>query len=115
MEGSEVHSKRETHMSAPLSADGVLMKILPGADRKRSPGLYCYRVTYRTDRPDPGCVMTWEVSGGRTAYQIALERVTPGQLKWHCTCADSVYRGDRDERHVCKHVAGLLECIPLAA
>src|SRR5262245_9501781 len=102
-------------MIAPVSPDGVLMQILPGADRKRSPGLYCYRVTFRTDKPERGCVMTWEVSGGRITYQIALERVTPGQLKWHCTCADSVYRREQNENHICKHVAGLLECLPLAA
>jgi hypothetical protein len=103
-------------MIAPLSPDGMLMKILPGADRKRTPGLYCYRVTYRgTGSHEPGCVMTWEVSGGRTAYQIALERVTPGRLKWHCTCADSIYRGEQIENHLCKHVTGLLECLPLAA
>jgi hypothetical protein len=103
-------------MIAPFSPDGMLMKILPGADRKRSPGLYCYRVTYRNALgSESGCLMTWEVTGGRTAYQIALERITPGRMKWHCTCADSVYRRDVDPKHVCKHVTGLLECLPLAA
>ena len=34
-------------MIQTASQDGMLLKILPGADRKRSPGLYCYRVTYR--------------------------------------------------------------------
>jgi hypothetical protein len=103
-------------MITPFSPDGMLMKILPGAHRKRSPGLYCYRVTYRnSDGNGSGCVMTWEVTGGRTAYQLALERITPGQMKWHCTCADSVYRGDVDPNHLCKHVTGLLECLPLAA
>jgi hypothetical protein len=98
------------------SPEGILMKILPGADRKRSPGLYCYRVTYRHPAGiDSGCVMTWEVTGGRGAYQIALERVSPGSMKWHCTCADAVYRGEQDPNHVCKHVSGLLECLPLAA
>jgi hypothetical protein len=106
-----------THPPIPLhSPDGMLMKILPGADRKRSPGLYCYRVTYRNpDGQEPGCVMTWEVSGGRGPYQIALERLAPGRMKWHCTCADAVYRGEQDPNHVCKHVTGLLECLPLAA
>ena len=76
------------HPPVPLhTPDGMLMKILPGADRKRSPGLYCYRVTYRNpEGADPGCVMTWEVSGGRGPYQIALERLAPGRMKWHCTC-----------------------------
>jgi hypothetical protein len=103
-------------MNATIAPNNVLMKILPGADRKRSPGLYCYRVTYRNpEGREPGCVMTWEVSGGRSGYQIALERVSPGELRWHCTCADSVYRGGHDPQHVCKHVTGLLECLPLAA
>jgi hypothetical protein len=98
------------------SPDGLLMKILPGADRKRSPGLYCYRVTYRNaESQEPGCIMTWEVSGGRGPYQIALARVMPGQTKWHCTCADATYRSELDPRHVCKHIGGLLECLPLAA
>jgi hypothetical protein len=98
------------------SPDGLLMKILPGADRKRSPGLYCYRVTYRNfENPDPGCVMTWEVTGGRNTYQVALEKIGPDRMKWHCTCADAVYRTDVDPKHVCKHVTGLLECLPMAA
>ena len=62
-----------------------------------------------------GCVMAWEVSGGRGPYQVALERLSPGRMKWHCTCADAVYRGEQDPNHVCKHVTGLLECLPLAA
>ena len=103
-------------MVAMHSPDGMLMKILPGADRKRSPGLYCYRVTFRSPTgQEPGCVMTWDVSGGRGTYQIALERLVPGRMKWHCTCADAVYRGEQDPNHRCKHVTGLLECLPLAA
>ena len=98
------------------SPDGMLMKILPGADRKRTPGLYCYRVTYRNPVGlEPGCVMTWEVTGGRGPYQVALERIEPGRLKWHCTCADATYRCEQDPKHECKHVTGLLECLPLAA
>jgi hypothetical protein len=103
-------------MMTTHSPDGMLMKILPGADRKRSPGLYCYRVTYRNaESQEPGCVMTWEVTGGRTTYQIALERLLPGRMKWHCTCADAVYRTEVNPNHRCKHVTGLLECLPLAA
>src|SRR5262245_33625272 len=98
------------------SPNGMLMKILPGADRKRSPGLYCYRVTYRNpDSHESGCVMTWEVTGGRGPYQIALERVSAGRMCWHCSCADAVYRSEVDPGLHCKHVAGLLECLPLAA
>ena len=47
--------------------------------------------------------MTWEVFGGRASYQVALEREWDGGLRWHCTCADAVYR-DR----VCKHIRGLI-------
>jgi len=53
--------------------------------------------------------MLWEVLGGRLDYQIALERAESGDLRWHCTCADAVYRGEYDSRHVCKHVRGLKE------
>jgi hypothetical protein len=89
---------------------GMVLKMLPGPDRKRSPNIYTYRITYRNPKPvQPGCVMTWEVAGGRTAYQIALERTGSDMLRWHCTCADAVYR-----EHVCKHVLGLIECTPLA-
>ena len=59
--------------------NGMVMKILPGADRKRSPGLYCFRVTYR----NPGIL-----------------------AKMAATL---------DPKHACKHVTGLLECLPLAA
>ncbi len=40
-------------------------------------------------------------------YQIALERETDGNLHWHCTCADAIYRGETEPNHVCKHVRGL--------
>jgi hypothetical protein len=97
-----------------LSPLGMILKLLPGADRKRRPNIYSYRITYRNPGPaQPGCVMTWEVLGGRLSYQVALERTRSGKLKWHCTCADAVYRGDGQPRHVCKHVQGLIECTPL--
>ncbi len=90
-----------------------LTLVLPGPDRKRVPSPYHYRVTYRDPAPaGPGCVMTWEVRGGREPYQMALERTPAGELVWHCTCADAVYRGDLDRRHLCKHAHGLIECIP---
>ena len=96
-----------TPTKAPLTLVTVL---LPGPSRKRQPAAYHYRVTYRN--PDPheaGCVMTWEVSGGRESYQIAQERTDAGDTVWHCTCPDAVYRGEAGPNHLCKHVHGLLE------
>ena len=101
-------------MTNPL-LNALLMKVLPGTDRKRTPAMYCYRITYRNPKvEEEGCVMTWDVLGGRGTYQIALERLENRQLKWHCTCADAVYKGEQ-RGHQCKHVSGLLECLPLAA
>lgn len=85
----------------------VAFTSLPGPTRKRLPSPYCYRLTYRSSQPhEPGCVLLWDVYGGREEYQIALERETTGKLRWHCTCADAVYRGE-DGPHTCKHVRGL--------
>jgi hypothetical protein len=92
---------------------GVVTLALPGADRARSLAVYHFRVTYKN--PDPaerGCVMTWDVSGGRLPYQIAVERLDTGNLQWHCTCADAVYRGDGQPNYQCKHVQGLLQIMP---
>jgi hypothetical protein len=87
----------------------ILFTLLPGSDRKRDVRAYRYRLTYRNSQPDgTGCVMTWEVSGGRLIYQIALEREENGGLRCHCTCADAVYRAENEGRY-CKHVLGLLE------
>ena len=86
----------------------ALVTVLPGPDRKRTASPYSYRLTYRN--PDPqsaGCVMVWEVQGGRAAYQIAVERHAAGELRLHCTCADAIFRGENRE-HVCKHVTGFL-------
>jgi hypothetical protein len=83
--------------------------FLPGPDRKRTTTPYHYYLTYR--RPElesPGCLMTWEVHGGRSPYQLALEREDGGTLQIHCTCADAVFRGDQPG-HRCKHVAGFLQ------
>lgn len=85
----------------------VVFAALPGPTRKRTPAPYCYRLTYQGDQNEPGCAFQWDVMGGRDIYQIALERLTSGELRWHCTCADAVYRGD-GARHVCKHVKGLM-------
>ncbi len=90
-----------------LLAAAEVFASLPGPTRKRALSPYCYRLTYRN--PDPGgrgCVLLWDVYGGRDTYQIALEREPAGGLRWHCTCADAVYRGE-DAPHVCKHVRGL--------
>ena len=101
-------------MSAPpavpelsLPADG-LPAWLPGPDRKRSETVYRYRVIYRAaDPPASGCLMTWEVRGGRLAYQIAVERQEGGRVRLHCTCADAVFRGELTGQP-CKHVRGLV-------
>ena len=81
---------------------------MPGPDRKRTIRPYLFHVSYCN--PDPlevGCAMTWEVVGGRLSYQIALERAEDGELRWHCTCADAIYRAENEGRH-CKHVKALL-------
>jgi hypothetical protein len=85
----------------------VVFASLPGPSRKRTPSAYCYRLTYRTPDPaEPGCLLLWDVLGGRDVYQIALQRQQGGGLRWHCTCADAVYRGE-SRPHLCKHVRGL--------
>lgn len=86
----------------------ILLTLLPGPDRKRTASLYSYRITYRNPIPkESGCLALWEVAGGRQKYQIAVERQESGGCRWHCTCADAIYRGEEDARHVCKHVRGL--------
>jgi hypothetical protein len=85
----------------------VIFAALPGPTRKRTPSPYCYRLTYRNpDATAPGCMLSWDVLGGREIYQIALERQESGRLRWHCSCADAIYRGD-SRAHTCKHVRGL--------
>lgn len=82
---------------------------LPGPNRERTVSRYSYRLTYRNPkRSVPGCVVTWEVTGGRMAYQIALERDQTGTLRIHCTCADAVFRAEEEGR-LCKHVHGLVQ------
>jgi hypothetical protein len=86
-----------------------LFALLPGPDRKRSVTHYVYRLTYRgPDGSASGCVMTWEVLGGRLSYQIAVERDAAGALHWHCTCADAVFRAEAEGRY-CKHIRGSLD------
>lgn len=100
-------------MSTPRTANrphtsAALLAILPGPDRKRTASFYHYRLLYRSPEPQaPGCVLTWEVHGGRQSYQVTLERQDTGALRWHCTCADAVYRAENEGRY-CKHLDGLL-------
>lgn len=102
-----------TQQSSIESNLGILVTLLPGPSRKRYQVPYQYRITYRSPLPgDVGCVMTWSVHGGRESYQIALERLLDGNLRWHCTCPDAVYRSGVHEGHRCKHVQGLIECSP---
>jgi hypothetical protein len=90
-----------------LLPETVLFTTLPGPSRKRLESAYCYRLRYRAKEPHlPGCVLLWDVMGGRDIYQVALERLEGGGLRWHCTCADAIFRGS--DRHVCKHVRGLM-------
>jgi len=96
-------------MTVQSDAPSVFRTLLPGSDRKHKARYYSYRMTYRNPAADAaGCVMTWEVSGGRQKYQLALERDEAGSLHLHCSCADAVYRGETEGR-ICKHVRGLLE------
>jgi hypothetical protein len=82
---------------------------LPGPDRKRTEASYCYHLTYRNpDQEAVGCVLVWEVEGGRLRYQIAVERQGEGQLRIHCTCADAVFRAENQGR-LCKHVLGFIQ------
>jgi hypothetical protein len=86
---------------------GVVFATLPGPTRKRTASPYCFRLTYQNpEREASGCALLWDVMGGRDIYQVALERLANGQVRWHCTCADAIYRGER-RPHVCKHVRGL--------
>lgn len=83
---------------------------LPGPSRKRAFTPYHFHITYRNPEPgEPGCVVTWEVAGGREPYQVSLERTAGGEHVWHCTCPDAVYRGENDPAHMCKHVRGLTD------
>jgi hypothetical protein len=97
----------------PRPSGAMTVMALPGPDRKRLPAAYTFRATYRNPAAhEPGCVMTWEVCGGRLPYQVALERTPAGEVRWHCSCADAVYRGEDDPGHVCKHVQGLIDSLP---
>ena len=95
---------RQTRTPWPAS---IVFAHLPGPTRKRSNSPYRYRLTYQNPNPESeGCSLLWEVLGGRDIYQVALERQTNGKLRWHCTCADAIFRGET-RAHTCKHVRGL--------
>ena len=97
---------RKTQTKRILPGD-VYFAQVPGPSRKRTPTPYCYRMTYRATEKQPcGCVCLWDVMGGRDIYQVALEREGNGGLRWHCTCADAAYRGEK-RPHACKHVRAL--------
>lgn len=86
---------------------GVLFTCLPGPTRKRLLAPYCYRLIHQQRHSHaPGCLLLWDVLGGRDIYQVALERLDGGKLRWHCTCADAIYRGEK-RGSLCKHVQGL--------
>lgn len=90
-----------------MPAPNVIFAMLPGPDRQRRPSVYRYKLTFTNPAPgEPGCSMLWEVAGGRLVYQVALERQESGEFRWHCTCADAVYRGET-RPHGCKHVRGI--------
>jgi hypothetical protein len=94
----------------------IVTVILPGPDRKRSPAPYQYHVTFRNPEPaEPGCVMTWLVTGGREEYQVACERTADDRLEWHCTCPDAVYHGTYRHAYCCKHVQGIRALIKSAS
>lgn len=96
-----------TQSDRSLLPPGVVFTTLPGPSRKRTESPYCYRLVHQDDDPRAvGCALMWEVYGGRDIYQVALERLANGKLRWHCTCADAVYRGET-RPHACKHVRGL--------
>ena len=98
----------ETSMKAKSRLAGeVSFAALPGPTRKRTPSPYCFRLVYRNrDESAVGCALQWDVLGGREVYQVAMERLESGRLRWHCTCPDAVYRGE-NAPHLCKHVRGL--------
>lgn len=88
-------------------ATSVVYTLLPGATRKRAETPYRYRLIYRNPNPrESGCLLLWEVAGGRTSYQVALEKHANGRSEWHCTCADAIYRGSFTN-HLCKHILGV--------
>jgi hypothetical protein len=105
-------------MNHPTSNDpSVLLSLLiPGPSRKRTPSTYHFRNTFRNpELASEGCVATWKVMGGREEYQISLERTERAELRWHCCCADAVFREDSHKGHRCKHIRGLVQALDAIA
>jgi hypothetical protein len=101
--------------NSPKKPDFAMVTlVVPGPDRKRRPLPYHYRITFRSSDPtEPGCVATWEIYGGREEYQLSLERTRGGELRWHCSCPDAVYRSEDNPLHDCKHVRALKDLFAL--
>jgi hypothetical protein len=96
-----------------LSSQTVLVAMIPGPSRKRENSIYSYRMVFRNPEPETdGCLALWHVSGGRMTYQVAIERDMQGQILWHCTCADHVFRHELSADHCCKHVGALRNFMP---
>jgi hypothetical protein len=98
--------KSMSQLSNPAT---VVHSTIPGPDRKHTAATYVYRVVYWQRASEPGCRLMWEVTGGRMPYQIAVEQTERGKLRWHCTCADAIFRGEKEANHQCKHIRGLMD------
>ena len=64
-----------------------------------------FRLTYRSR--DPKADRLYAALGRirrRSEYQIAVEREEGGCVRWHCTCADWVYRNEDFPDYQCKHI-----------
>ena len=86
----------------------TFFRPVPGPSRKRTIQPYLFRVVHRSADPqEPGCALSCEVFGGRLSYKVDLERRENGFYRWHCTCADAVYRAENEGRH-CKHIKAIL-------
>lgn len=82
----------------------LLFAPVPGSSKRAEP-VYEFRLVYQGSGH---CLQVWQVTGGKDFYQASLEQDIEGHFRWHCSCADSAYRGERIAGHVCKHVRTLL-------
>lgn len=96
----------------PVILGPRLQTMIPGPDRKRTDTVYVYRLVYEADDPKAdGCLQLWLTAGGRDVYQVVLEK-DRGRRLWSCTCADHAFRGEAEDRRLCKHVRGLVSFLP---